>query len=188
MTAESSRDRVNAAAKRCVKLIMNDFLFLHFISFKTSCSRSGSGCTWNWVNPSGGIVKVHSVSRTVQCLSCCEEKSTPSLCQCSGIKSSDDWKKCCKFSNERLGMIILSNHLDYIANGNCGFGAWRCNDTCLEFTKQCDGKCYGTLDKCVCTQWEHVHLRGQVLQKHPTLSRQMPSIKPSSLRLQMSDK
>ena len=42
---------------------------------------------------------MHSIPKTVHCLSCCENQSTSTLCQCSEIKSGSDWKSCCKYQN-----------------------------------------------------------------------------------------
>merc|ERR1712110_1361079 len=52
---------------------------------------------------------------------------------CSEIKSGNEWKKC------------------YLkTNGKCDFNGWKCtaNDSCIKYSEQCDGECYGTLKKC----------------------------------------
>ena len=66
-------------------------------NFQTSCSKFDKGCFFNWANPDGSTVKVHNLPKTVHCLSCCENQTTSTLCQCSNITSGSKWKNCCKY-------------------------------------------------------------------------------------------
>jgi len=103
-------------------------------SQKTSCSKFDKGCYFTWANPDGSSVNTfHNIPKTVHCLSCCENQTTSALCQCSEINSGSKWKNCYKKTN-----------------GDCGFNGWQCNstDSCLEYSEQCNGTCYGSLDKC----------------------------------------
>ena len=97
-------------------------------------------------------MKVHSIPKTVHCLSCCENQTTSTLCQCSEITSGSKWKNCCKYINRLIKHPSQPNvsFIDSTTNGDCDFNGWQCNssDSCLEYSEQCDGECYGSLKKC----------------------------------------
>ena len=131
---------------------ISNIKFTKTIIIQTSCSKFDKGCFFSWANPVGGTVKVHSIPKTVHCLSCCENQSTSTLCQCSEITSGSKWKNCCKYINRLIKHPSQPNvsFIDSTTNGDCDFNGWRCNstDSCLEYSEQCNGECYGSLDKC----------------------------------------